>query len=133
MPTAVSCTQKLTNTQSIWPRTAAWNRSLWQSAGVYEGKEIEMGLKFLASTCLARRDFSSRSILLLRPLYAVQAMWHAGGKTGGAWYPAIRDELMIRQTHDGSWPDITVNGEYGTAMACIVLQMPNNYCRSFQR
>jgi len=55
----------------------------------------------------------------------VQAMWHAGGKYWNQWYPAIRDELIGKQGNDGSW---TGNGspEYGTAMACIILQMPLN-------
>ena len=43
------------------------------------------------------------------------------------------DELLVRQVQDGSWGDNTVNSEYGTAMACIVLQMPNNYLPIFQR
>jgi hypothetical protein len=34
---------------------------------------------------------------------------------------------------DGSWSDHMINSEYGTAMACLVLQMPNNYLPIFQR
>ena len=50
------------------------------------------------------------------------------------WYPAIRDELLTnrRRTKEGAWPSNICN-EYGTAMACIVLQMPNNYLPIFQR
>ena len=60
-------------------------------------------------------------------------MWHAGGARWENWYPAIRDELLARQLPDGSWPDALVNIEYGTAMACLILQMPNNYLPIFQR
>ena len=65
--------------------------------------------------------------------YAVQAMWHAGDRYWRRWYPAIRDELISLQLADGSWNDVQVCPEYGTAMACIILQMPNNYLPIFQR
>ena len=42
------------------------------------------------------------------------------------------DWLTSVQREDGSWPDSICN-EYGTAMASIVLQMPNNYLPIFQR
>jgi hypothetical protein len=124
--------QKFSNQQSIWPRTAAGIVAL-QSAGIYEGREVEMGLKYLADHLPRGEIFRLEAFYFYGHYYAVQAMWHAGGQNWRAWYPAIRDELMGRQTHDGSWPDITVNSEYGTAMACIVLQMPNNYLPIFQR
>ncbi|HLJ12474.1 MAG TPA: prenyltransferase, partial [Planctomycetaceae bacterium] len=124
--------QKLTNTQSIWPRSSAGLVALY-SAGIYEGKEIEMGLKFLMDHMPRGEVFRHEAFYFYGHYYAVQAMWHAGGAYWRQWYPAIRDELLGRQTHDGSWPDLTVNSEYGTAMACIVLQMPNNYLPIFQR
>jgi hypothetical protein len=64
--------------------------------------------------------------------YAVQAMWHAGGSYWQRWYPAIRNTLMERRRDDGSWFD-QICPEYGTAMACLILQMPNNYLPIFQR
>jgi prenyltransferase beta subunit len=124
--------QKLTNQQSIWPRTAAGLVALY-SAGIYEGKEIEGGLKFLTSHMPRGELFRLEAFYFYGHYYAVQAMWHAGGQYWRDWYPAIRDEMLGRQSQDGSWPDITVNSEYGTAMACIVLQMPNNYLPIFQR
>jgi squalene cyclase len=60
-------------------------------------------------------------------------MWHAGGEYWARWYPAIRDALLARQSDDGSWVDTSVCTEYGTAMATIILQMPNNYIPIFQR
>ncbi len=64
--------------------------------------------------------------------YAAQAMWIRGGEDWLEWYPAIRDELSHRQTSQGNWFD-NVGSEYGTAMALIILQMPNNYLPIFQR
>ena len=65
--------------------------------------------------------------------YAAQAMWIRGGADWNTWYPAIRDELVRRQNSaSGFWPD-SICPEYGTAMALIILQMPNNYLPIFQR
>jgi hypothetical protein len=76
--------------------------------------------------------FSADNHFFYGHYYAVQAMWHAGGDYWRAWYPAIRDTLLARRQKDGSWFD-QVCPEYGTAMACLILQMPNNYLPIFQR
>jgi len=60
-------------------------------------------------------------------------MWHAGGRHWKQWYPAIRDELLRRQQTNGCWLDASNGRQYGTAMACLILQMPNNYLPIFQR
>ena len=44
----------------------------------------------------------------------------------------IRNVLLARQEKRGSWND-TICREYGTAMALIILQMPNSYLPIFQR
>ncbi len=118
--------------QSDFPRSAAGVVTLY-SAGLTEGRELERGLAYLMR-------FPPRGDLLrydahyfYGQYYAVQAMWHAGDEYWKQWYPAIRDELMIRQLPDGSWSDSLVNSEYATAMACLILQMPNNYLPIFQR
>jgi hypothetical protein len=41
--------------------------------------------------------------------------------------------LLKRQSDDGSWLEPSVGNEYATSMACIILQMPNNYLPIFQR
>ena len=124
--------QKLTNTASIWPRTAAGLVALY-SAGIYESDEIQKGLKFMMDHQPRGEVSRNDTFYFYGHYYAVQAMWHAGGRYWRQWFPAIRDELLGRQAQDGSWPDPTVNNEYATAMACIVLQMPNGYLPIFQR
>jgi hypothetical protein len=64
--------------------------------------------------------------------YAALAVWQVGGETWKRWYPAIRDDLIGRQRSDGSWID-TISPEFATAMACLILQVPNNYLPIFQR
>ena len=118
--------------QSDFPRSAAGVVTLY-TAGLTEGREIDRGLAYLLR-------FQPRGDLLgyeahyyYGQYYAVQAMWHAGDDRWKQWYPAIRDELVARQLPDGSWADTLINNEYATAMACLVLQMPNNYLPIFQR
>jgi squalene cyclase len=117
--------------QSAFPRSAAGVVALY-SAGIYEGSEIERGLKYLMESIPRGGIFNRESHYFYGHYYAVQAMWHAGGDHWSRWYPAIRDELLARQREDGSWMD-SICQEYGTAMACIILQMPNNYLPIFQR
>jgi hypothetical protein len=68
--------------------------------------------------------------------YAVQAMWTAGKAPErdywGKWFPAIRDELLATQLSDGSWQD-PLCPHYGTAMCCLILQVPNNYLPILQK
>ena len=64
--------------------------------------------------------------------YAVQAMYQAGGIHWQNWFPAIRDELLDKQNENGSWPG-QAGPEYGTAMALIVMQIPNRLLPIFQR
>jgi prenyltransferase beta subunit len=116
---------------SAFPRSAAGIVALY-SAGIYEGTELEKGLKYLTQFQPRQGRFQRESHYFYGHYYAVQAMWHAGGEHWAEWYPAIRDELIERQHSDGSWLD-SICSEYGTAMACVILQMPNNYLPIFQR
>jgi hypothetical protein len=116
---------------SAFPRSAAGVVALY-SAGIYEGPEIDQGLKYLIRFLPGQDSFPTDRYFFYGHYYAVQAMWHGGGQPWNVWYPAIRDELVERQQADGSWQD-AVCDEYGTAMACIILQMPNNYLPIFQR
>jgi hypothetical protein len=116
--------------QSAFPRSAAGIVALY-SAGIYEGREIAKGLDYLKQS-LPQGGFNRESHYFYGHYYAVQAMWHAGGEHWNGWYPAIRDELLARQRDDGAWMD-SICQEYGTAMATIILQMPNNYLPIFQR
>lgn len=118
--------------QSIWPRSAAGLVALY-SAGIYEGREVERGLKYLMDHMPHGEISRNELFYFYGHYYAVQAMWQAGGTYWRQWFPAIRDELLQRQSANGSWPDVTINSEYSTAMACVILQMPNGYLPIFQR
>lgn len=107
--------------------TAAGLVSLF-SAGIYDGPMIEKGLKFL----LRNREAFGSHYYFYGHYYAVQAMWHAGGKWWNDWFPSIRDELVNQQENNGSW-NAPYSAEFGTAMACIIMQMPNDRLPIFER
>lgn len=117
---------------SAFPRSAAGVVALY-SASVYEAKEVERAVDYLKQF-MPEIKFGQRfSHYFYGHYYAAQAMWIRGGADWNTWYPAIRDELVRRQTKpSGFWPD-SICPEYGTAMALIILQMPNNYLPIFQR
>jgi hypothetical protein len=113
-------------------RTAAGVCALY-SAGIYKGPEIEMGLNYLRHSRPMVGGFGRPDMhYFYGHYYAVQAMWTAGGRYWNEWYPAVRDEMVSRQGPDGSWID-QICSHYATAMACIILQVPNNYLPILQK
>jgi hypothetical protein len=116
---------------SAFPRSAAGLVALY-SAAVYDSREIESGIAYLKQYMPEIKLGNRYSHYFYGHYYAAQAMWIRGGDDWNTWYPAIRDELIRRQSTPGFWSDSICN-EYGTAMALIILQMPNNYLPIFQR
>ncbi|QGJ69644.1 Prenyltransferase/squalene oxidase [Planctomycetales bacterium 10988] len=117
---------------SAFPRSAAGVVALYM-AGVYEGPAIDRGLDYLIQYKPDRFGVQSRdSHYLYGHYYAIQAMWYAGEEYWEQWYPAIRDDLISDQRSDGSWVNQRCF-EYGSAMACIILQLPNNFLPIVQR
>lgn len=125
---------------SAFARSAAGLAALY-SAGIYDGKEIERTLKYLMhfkpSTPLSRREVPDMH-WYYGQYYAAQAMWTAGlrqPRYWNEWFPALRDDLLTkaRGRPDGSWPDHMICNHYATAMALIMLQIPNNYLPILQK
>jgi hypothetical protein len=123
----------LTGGGSAFPRSAAGIVAL-QSAGLYEGEEIDKGFAYLDQFQPDARFGPRFTHYYYGHYYAAQAFWIRGGADWNRWYSAIRDELVgkARQSDQGFWTDSICN-EYGTAMALIILQMPNNFLPIFQR
>jgi len=121
----------LQNRGSMFPRSAAGVVALY-STGVYDDPAIERGLGYLDNFLPQPERLQRESHYFYGQYYAVQAMWHAGGDRWQRWYPAVRNSLLKTQRADGSWRD-SVGPEYATAMACIILQVPNNTLPIFQR
>ncbi|MCK6481716.1 MAG: terpene cyclase/mutase family protein, partial [Planctomycetes bacterium] len=56
--------------------------------------------------------------------YSCQAMYIAGGPAWEAYYPLVREHLLRNQDADGSWEVNQVGRTFGTAVACVILQVP---------
>lgn len=119
--------------ESRFARTAAAVVSL-NSAGVYRGAEIERALAYLQASENDLFESAGGAYYFYGHYYAVQAMWHAGGRRWVAWYTSVRDRLLAEQKDNGRWADsIDEANAYATAMACLVLMMPRNFLPIFQR
>ncbi len=116
---------------SAFPRSAAGIVAL-QSAGLYQTDEIEKGVEYLKNFMPEIKFGPRYSHYFYGHYYAAQAFWIRGGDDWNSWYEAIRDELLGKQSDQGYWSD-SIGNEYGTAMALIILQVPNNFLPIFQR
>ncbi|HLL89907.1 MAG TPA: prenyltransferase/squalene oxidase repeat-containing protein [Tepidisphaeraceae bacterium] len=128
---------------SGFARSAAGVAALYY-AGIFQGDDLERGLKYLAQfTPAGRPGAAGGGMGIGQPMgianaeveghyfyghyYAVQAMFLAGGDYWRTFYPALRDQLVQRQDKaTGRWTD-NVSDDYATSMALIILQMPNRY------
>jgi len=125
--------QKGRQPESEFARSAAALVGL-NSAGIYEGKEIEDGIDYLKRFRPGRNSprFFQIQHYFYGHYYAVQVMWHCAGEDWPPWYESVSQELLSLQRGNGLWND-TICPEYATAMACLVLQMPFNFLPIFQR
>jgi hypothetical protein len=131
-----------------FPLTAAGLVAL-HSCGCYEGDRVLAGRQFLRRFRPDLRDSSPvpAEHYLYGHYYAAQALRQLGGAEWSAWYAAIRDELCrgtsegkgrdserpVMHQADGSWKDHHFGTHYGTAMACIILQLPRNLLPILQK
>jgi prenyltransferase beta subunit len=118
---------------SAFPRSAAGVCSLF-NCGIYAGPEIDRGLKYIMKFKPGRKQAAQEFVghYFYGNYYAAQATFIAGGDYWRQWWPAISGELLAKQTRDGSWAG-EAGAEYATAMACIILQIPNRYLPILQR
>jgi hypothetical protein len=113
---------------SGFPRSAAGVAALYY-ADASKGKKLDnitKGLEYLKQFTPGRGNSRNDGHYFYGHYYAVQANFLAGGEYWSNWYPAIRDELIKSQSQDGSWSG-DFSEDYATAMALIILQMPNRY------
>jgi len=114
---------------SAFARSAAGVAAL-QYAGIYRGDEIERGLQYIGKFTPPKDQTVGH--YFYGHYYAAQAMFLAGDEYWQTWFPSVRAELLERQTPEGFWRGQAGN-EYGTAMALIILQMPNRLLPIFQK
>ena len=102
------------------------------SAGVYADELIEAGLEYLRHEFDEITDRSNHYFYFYGNYYAVQAMYIAGGHHWEWYWPAIQEDLIRNQHRDGYWGN-NVSRVFGTAVATLILQIPNQYLPIFQR
>jgi len=56
--------------------------------------------------------------------YMAQAMWQVGGADWDRYFPKMRDRLVRTQQQSGSWDGDGIGRVFGTAIACLILQLP---------
>jgi hypothetical protein len=123
---------------SQFARSAAGVVALY-SAGIYQSPEISSGLKYLMRFKPRIGSIPPEVNLhyFYGHYYAAQAMWTAGEHYWKEWYPAIREELLNHPDRHrpgpGYWTDHRFSSDYATSMACIILQIPNNYLPILQK
>ena len=118
---------------SAWPRTAAGVASLFY-AGIYQDDSIDRGIQYLMRNAMpGTNGAAGQAHYYYGHYYAVQAMYLAGGENWQKWWPAVRDEIISRQSSNGGWLDNHTGGDDASAMSLIVLQMPKRYLPIFQR
>jgi hypothetical protein len=118
-------------TRTSFSLTAAGITTLY-GAGVYSHDLIEEGLDYLKREYYSLSDMRDHYFYFYGHYYAVQAMYIAGSKHWEWYWPRIQTELIRDQLPDGSWKN-NVSPEFGTAVATLILQIPNDYLPIFQR
>jgi hypothetical protein len=121
------------------PAISAAAIACFYSAGIYDrqtggaGPEAEMVerlVKYCTNTVATQQHHGH---YFYTHLYMAQAMYQRGGKDWKEYFPSIREQLIELQFPDGSWQGDGIGEVYGTALACIILQLPYGYLPIVQR
>jgi hypothetical protein len=66
--------------------------------------------------------------------YACQAFFQTGGTRFDRYYERLQQDLLAMQQPDGSWRgEVGPGDEFATAVACLLLSLPQQYLPIFQR
>jgi len=111
------------------------------SAGIYDKSLLAPALDFLAEEAADVADYSPHHFYFwYGNYYACQVFFHCDGVVAEGcfqrYYTQVRDHLLADQEQDGRWQNPQHQGPgdaFGTAVACIILQIPKQYLPIFQR
>jgi len=135
--------QETGDSRTTFSLTAAGVAALFH-AGVYGDNELmNAGINYLRRHLhIFTRTFLPRGhyYFWYGQYYAAQVFFFADDlrRQKGAWnveyWPYVARELLRAQRPDGAWPNRTGPGQaFSTAVAAIILQIPNQYLPIFQR
>jgi Squalene-hopene cyclase C-terminal domain/Prenyltransferase and squalene oxidase repeat len=122
---------QLSGGNSRFALTAAAVVALY-NAGIYEGTEIDTAIAYLQSNVAANSSVDRNNFFYYAHYYSAQAFWHRGGSAWEQWYGRLKRTLLSQRNQQGGWFDYN-SLEYGTAMACLILNMPRTVLPIFQR
>lgn len=106
----------------------------YYNAGQYDHPLAEKALEFCKKNIgITGRQRHVIGHYYYAHLYFAQALYLSGPADWDEYFPAMRDNLLKRQSDDGSWADTSVGPVYGTSVALIILQLPNNMVPIMQR
>jgi hypothetical protein len=114
--------------RTTYALTSAGIVSLY-SSGVYEAKELRPAVNTLWRL-QNEQSFGSFSYFYGH-YYGVQAFYQDGRYWNQFW-PNLRRTIVKQQQTNGGWVD-RVDPTYATAMATLILSIPNGYLPIFQR
>ena len=124
---------------SSMPAISAAAIACFYSAGIYDQRSGGKGLEAKMVERLV--EFCKRNVRIDRGgswfmyshLYMSQAMYMRAGADWKNYYPKIRDRLIRMQMTDGNWNGDNIGPIYGTAIGCMILQLPYGYLPIVQR
>lgn len=133
MPDGGICYSNASRGSSRPPISAA-AVACFYAAGIYDratggkGDEADMVEKLVAYVkTTAMPDSAETGHWFYTQLYMAEAMYQRGGQDWKDYFPKIKARLLSMQAPDGSWNGDGVGTTYGTAIGCIILQLPYGY------
>ena len=112
-----------------YARTAA-GVCVQQLCGEYDAKEIAGAVKYMEKVSDDREHY------WYGHYYAAHAFHQLGGKPWEDYYGRMKKNLLAIQQNNGSWKDSresSVGPAYQTAIAVLILSVPNDYLPIYQR
>ncbi len=116
---------------SRFPLTAAAVVALY-NAGIYESNEIDAAIRYLQDNFSKCSSLAQETFFYYAHYYSAQAFFHRGGDSWKQWYVRLRRVILPLGNGEQGWTDF-YSTEYGTAMACLILNMPRTMLPIFQR
>src|SRR5262249_28453544 len=105
------------------------------SAGLYTDDAYGRAVDYLESEYDdVSRYYGTHFYFWYGNYYAAQAFHQCGGKRWERYWSRLTRDLLARQQSDGRWRNDTGPGdEFATAMACLMLQIPEGVLPIYQR
>jgi squalene cyclase len=137
--TEQGCRYTLNSSRRTYTLTAA-AVSVLNASGVYQSKELNMGLRFMRKRIAGvGNPLDASEWPWYGNLYAVQAMWQSGGKDWESFYPRAYEHLLRTQRADGSWSGARggwgsgYGDTFSTSIGALMLETPLGYLPIFER